>query len=93
MVHLIPLDLTVSLTFRVLPDIHGQPGLSLFMWKDGAPFEWLLNHENTLDFPPGMDPVNPRSGPSLSLLNNATLIMGLRTGNGGAMGNVSALYL
>ena len=86
MVHLIPQDLTGSLTFRVLPDIHGQPGLSLFMWKDGAPFEWLLNHENTLEFPPGMDPVNPKS-----LLNNATLMMGLR--NGGVMGNVSALYL
>ena len=91
MVHLIPLGLTVSLTFRVLPDIHGQPGLSLFMWRDGAPFEWLLNHENILEFPPGMDPVNPDSGPSL--LNNTSLIMELRTGNGGVMGNVSALYL
>ena len=91
MVHLTPLCLTVSLTFRILPDINGQPGLSLFIWKDGAPFEWLLNHENILEFPPGMDPVNPESGPSL--LNNASLIMGLQTGNGGVMGNVSALYL
>ena len=91
MVRLIPLGLTVSLTFRVLPDDRGQPGLSLFMWKDGAPFEWLLNHENILEFPPGLDPVNPESGPSL--LNNATLIMGLRTGNGGVTGNPSALYL
>ena len=91
MVHLIPLGLTVSLTFWILPDVHGRPGLSLFMWKDGAPFEWLLNHENILEFPPGMDPVDPESGPSL--LNNATLIMGPRAGNGGVMGNVSALYL
>ena len=91
MVHLIPLGLTISLTFRVLLDTNGQPGLSLFMWRDGAPFEWLLNHENTLEFPPGMDPVDPEAGPSL--LNNATLIMGLRTGNMGVTGNASALYL
>ena len=85
------MGLTVSLTFRILPDIHGQPGLSLFMWEDGAPFEWLLNHENILEFPDGVDPVTPESG--LSLLNNATLIKDLRTGNGRAMSNVSALYL
>ena len=91
MVHLVLLVLAVSLTFRVLSDINGQPGLSLFMWKDGAPFEWLLNHESILEFPPGMDPVNPESGPSL--LNDTTLVTGLRTGIGGEMGNVSALYL
>ena len=45
------------------------------MWEDGAPFEFLMNHESTDEFPEGMSPIHPHIGPSL--LSNATLITGL----------------
>ena len=61
------------------------------MWEDGAPFEFLLNHENILEFPPGMSPTNPDSGPSL--FKNATFIAGLQTAKDSLAHGVSALYL
>lgn len=61
------------------------------MWEDGAPFEFLLNQEETLEFPLGMDPTNPSVGPSL--FNNGTLKTGLRATHGSLTQGVSALYL
>ncbi|CAD6575631.1 MAG: hypothetical protein ASARMPREDX12_007399 [Alectoria sarmentosa] len=75
----------------VVNDTRGKPGLSLFVWEDGAPFEWLLNHENILEFPPGMDPTNPDIGPPL--LTNVTFVTGLRTANNSLLRDVSELYL
>ena len=72
-------------------DVQGQPGLSLFMWEDGAPFEFLLVQEETFQFPLGMDPTNPDIGPSL--LNNTTRRAGLRAANDSHAEEVSALYL
>ena len=72
-------------------DINGGPGLSLFMWEDGAPFEFLLNHDNGLEFPPGMSPSNPHFGPSS--FSNATFMAGLQTAKDSLKQDVSALYL
>ena len=75
----------------LMEDVQGRPGMSLFIWEDGAPFDFLLNQETILEFPPGMDPTNPDIGPSL--LKNATLMMGLRIANESFGHDVSALYL
>lgn len=72
-----------------MEDVQGRPGLSLFIWEDGAPFEFLLKQETILEFPPGMDPTNPEP----PLLKNATLMMGLRMANESFAHDVSALYL
>ena len=72
-------------------DVYGQPGLSLFVWEDGAPFEFLMIQEETFEFPLGIDPTNTEIGPSSS--NNATLMAGLRPANDSHAQEVSALYL
>ena len=51
--------------------IGGAPGLGMFMWADGAPFEWLLLHNQLFDFPPGFDPIPP--GTTSSVLSNMTV--------------------
>lgn len=53
-------------------DVAGNPGLTVFLWEDGAPFEWLMVVYAGLDFPPGMGPLGPAVG--LSMLNNASLV-------------------
>ena len=72
-------------------DINGGPGLSLFMWEDSAPFEFLLNHDNGMEFPPGMSPSNPDIGPSL--FSNATSMAGLQAEKDSLTQDVSGLYL
>ena len=72
-------------------DVQGKPGISVFMWEDGAPFEFLLNQETIFEFPPGMDPTSPGIGPSL--LNKMSLMMGLGVANDSIAQAVSALYL
>ena len=37
-------------------DIHNQPALSIFMWQDGANFQWLVNHNMGFANPPEMNP-------------------------------------
>ena len=74
-----------------MEDVQGRPGLSLFIWEDGAPFEFLMKQETIFDFPQGLDPTLPDIGPSL--LKNLTLQMGLRVVTDSLARDVSALYL
>ena len=79
------------LTLNVLAqDVSGGPGLSLFMWEDGSDFEFLMNHENLLEFPPGMSR-DPNVGPSL--FSNTTFMKGLQAAKHSLAQGVSALYL
>ena len=84
---------TDTFTDRVarVKDTRGGPGLSLFMWQDGSPFEFLVNHEGINEFPTGLDPVNPSTGSSI--LTNATFMTGLGVENAGTRRDGSALYL
>ncbi len=43
----------------------------MFMWADGAAFEWLVNHNQLFEFPPGFDPVPVKGSPSF--LGNSSL--------------------
>lgn len=61
------------------------------MWEDGAPFEFLMNHDTGSEFPRGMSPTNPNIGPSL--LDNATFMTGLAAANRDFAQDISALYL
>ena len=45
----------------IVNDIGGQPALGIFIWKDGADFQWLVNNCMGYAIPPPMNP-NPPSG-------------------------------
>lgn len=36
-----------------------MPGLSLFLWQDGAPFDNVMNHYMSASYPQGIDPATP----------------------------------
>ena len=38
---------------------HGGQALTVFVWKNGAPFEDTLNYYTSTAFPLGIDPSNP----------------------------------
>lgn len=37
-------------------DQHGSPGLGIYMWTDGAAFQFVVNQEMGEEFTYGMDP-------------------------------------
>lgn len=40
-------------------DIGSLPGLSVYMWQDGALFDRIMNQYMSVDYPRGVDPANP----------------------------------
>ena len=42
----------------------------MFMWADGAAFEWLVLHNGLFEYPPGFDPIPP---PTPAALGNTSL--------------------
>lgn len=56
------------------------PALSLFVWEDGAPFDWLMNQYMTDQFPippdPTLDPLSQRQINVILRLANGTGVEG-----------------
>ena len=50
-------------------DPRGAPALSLFLWEDGAPWDWLMNYFMNDPFPAAPDPtvLNPLFGNGSSI--------------------------
>ncbi|KAL8710019.1 MAG: hypothetical protein Q9220_005290 [cf. Caloplaca sp. 1 TL-2023] len=44
----------------IVDDMDGKPALGMFIWQDGADFQWLMNHNMGFAVPPGFNP-NPPS--------------------------------
>lgn len=40
----------------IIEDMLGNPGLGLFFWEDGAPFQFVVNQVMGEQFPDGLDP-------------------------------------
>lgn len=60
------------------------PALSLFVWEDGAPFDWLMNHYMTDEFPIPPDP-------TLDPLGQSELNAILHLANGTGLENTGAV--
>lgn len=57
-------------------DSQGSPALSLLLWEDGAPFDWLMNDYMGWEFPIAID---PRVAPPL--LSNSSFVAILQQGS------------
>ncbi len=57
-----------------------RPALSLFLWEDGAVFDWLMNKYMTDEFPmppdPTLDPLSQRELSQILHLANSTGVGG-----------------
>jgi hypothetical protein len=55
-------SLSLTLSSLTSKDSMSTPALSLFVWEDGAPFDWLMNQYMTAEFPfppdPTLDPLS-----------------------------------
>lgn len=55
--------------------------MSLFVWADGADFDWLINQEAINDFPIGIPTgVDPRL--QIAMLRNGSSLVSLNLSNG-----------
>ncbi|KAI4091942.1 MAG: hypothetical protein LQ344_003760 [Seirophora lacunosa] len=43
----------------VVNDVENKPALGMFVWQDGADFQWLMNHDMGYAIPPGLNPNPP----------------------------------
>ncbi|KAL9010335.1 MAG: hypothetical protein Q9173_004719 [Seirophora scorigena] len=43
----------------VVNGIENNPALGMFVWQDGADFQWLMNHDMGYAIPPGLNPNPP----------------------------------
>ncbi|KAL8961152.1 MAG: hypothetical protein Q9193_002254 [Seirophora villosa] len=43
----------------VVNGIENKPALGMFVWQDGADFQWLMNHDMGYAIPPGLNPNPP----------------------------------
>ena len=57
----------LELTVRSL-DIGHLPGLTLFLWQDGSPFDQTMNQYMSASVPSGIDPILP-----MMLMQNDTI--------------------
>lgn len=53
------LRLDVADSLSIVEDHSGIPALSVFLWKDGAPFDKTFNSYMSAGFPAGIDPASP----------------------------------
>ena len=60
----------------LIGDAGGKPALSLFVWEDGAQWDWMMNYVTNNPFPEPPDPTIVGS-----LLRNETFIEELHKGN------------
>jgi len=60
-------------------DYRSVPGLGIYMWADGASFEFVMNQEMGDQFPFGMDPT--LTNMDNVVRSNATFAAGLFKGN------------
>ena len=42
-----------------MTDIGGIPGLTIFLWQDGAIFDGVMNQYMSANYPVGIDPTSP----------------------------------
>lgn len=61
---------------RLRKDSQGRPALSVFIWQDGAAFDWRMNDYMISEFPTPPDPTVGSNG-----LSQDELIQRMRMGN------------
>ena len=63
-------------------DAGGKPALSLFLWEDGAEWDWMMNYVTN-------DPSSEPPDPTIvgSLFRNESLIEKVQIGNGTLLGS------
>ena len=66
----------------VIGDAGGKPALSLFLWEDGAQWDWIMNYITNDPFPEPPDPTIVSS-----LLRNGSYIEKIQSGNNALFGS------